>query len=101
MKRWGDPVTPEERVKGLGCQKGVRDCLCLVGFPPAEQCSDCREEGLRSSRCVCGPKALPGGAEVELVGHPRMEGDEVVQDARVKVPAAAPFIKFEFEVPKP
>lgn len=101
MKSWGDTVTPEEQARGEGCRKGVPHCLCLVGFPPAEQCADCREEHLRFSRCVCSPKVLPGGAEMELVGHPRMEGDQVVQDARIKVPAAAPFIEFKFEVPKP
>ena len=101
MKHWGESVSPEERVKGLGCQKGVRDCLCLVGFPPAEQCADCREEGLRSSRCVCDPKLLPGGAEMVLLGHPRMVDGEMVQDAAIKVPAAAPFIEFKLEVPKP
>ena len=36
------------------CWKGLDSCKCRVGWPPEEQCADCREEQKRSSRCVCG-----------------------------------------------
>ena len=40
----------------VSCPKGAPGCLCGDGWPPEQQCPDCREEHLRSSRCVC----LPG-----------------------------------------
>jgi cytosine/adenosine deaminase-related metal-dependent hydrolase len=38
------------------CRKQVEGCLCAVGFPPEQQCADCREDRIRDSRCECPPK---------------------------------------------
>ena len=50
------PVAPPEAT----CQHGVPGCKCAVGWPPAEQCPDCREDEPRASYCVCGPKDVNG-----------------------------------------
>jgi len=41
------------------CRKGSPTCYCLVGWPPAEQCPDCRDRWkpgeFRDSYCICPP----------------------------------------------
>jgi len=40
---------------GDDCHKCVPGCKCKSGFPPDEQCPDCKEDSPRSSYCVCPP----------------------------------------------
>jgi hypothetical protein len=42
------------KIKSPECNV-VPGCLCRTGFPPDDQCPDCRQNKLRKSRCECPP----------------------------------------------